>query len=74
MMLTACLFPFTVFGIGFILNAVAIAYHSLAAIPFGTMVSGPPPLPPFSPVYKLRLDHVHVWSFFYDCCMLSPSG
>ncbi|CAI5470270.1 unnamed protein product, partial [Closterium sp. Yama58-4] len=38
MLLTASLFPFTCFGIGFILNTVAIVYHSLAAIPFGTMV------------------------------------
>ncbi|CAM6083304.1 unnamed protein product [Calypogeia fissa] len=38
MLLTASLFPFTCFGIGFVLNTVAIAYHSLAAIPFGTMV------------------------------------
>ncbi len=39
MLLTASLFPFTCFGIGFALNTVAIFYHSLAAIPFGTMVS-----------------------------------
>lgn len=39
MLLTASLFPFTSFGIGFLLNTVAIAYHSLAAIPFGTMVT-----------------------------------
>lgn len=38
MLLTASLFPFTCFGIGFILNIVAISYRSLAAIPFGTMV------------------------------------
>ncbi|KAG4164752.1 hypothetical protein ERO13_A13G036100v2 [Gossypium hirsutum] len=38
MILTACLFPFMCFGIGFILNTVAIFYGSLAAIPFGTMV------------------------------------
>ncbi|KAL3690591.1 hypothetical protein R1sor_016900 [Riccia sorocarpa] len=38
MLLTASLFPFTCFGIGFVLNTVAIFYHSLAAIPFGTMV------------------------------------
>lgn len=38
MLLTASLFPFMCFGIGFFLNTVAIAYHSLAAIPFGTMV------------------------------------
>ncbi len=41
MLLTATLFPFTCFGIGFALNTVAIFYHSLAAIPFGTMVSLP---------------------------------
>jgi hypothetical protein len=39
MLLTASLFPFLCFGIGFLLNFVAIYYHSLAAIPFGTMVS-----------------------------------
>ncbi|GMJ06852.1 transmembrane nine 1, endomembrane protein 12 [Hibiscus trionum] len=38
MILTASLFPFTVFAIGFILNTIAIFYGSLAAIPFGTMV------------------------------------
>lgn len=38
MILTASLFPFTCFGIGFILNTIAIFYRSLAAIPFGTMV------------------------------------
>ncbi|KAI5084201.1 hypothetical protein GOP47_0000370 [Adiantum capillus-veneris] len=38
MLVTASLFPFTCFGIGFILNFVAISYGSLAAIPFGTMV------------------------------------
>ncbi|XP_073313801.1 transmembrane 9 superfamily member 1-like [Primulina huaijiensis] len=36
--LTASFFPFMCFGIGFILNTVAIFYGSLAAIPFGTMV------------------------------------
>jgi transmembrane 9 superfamily protein 3 len=39
MLLTASLFPFTCFGVGFLLNTVAIYYRSLAAIPFGTMVS-----------------------------------
>ncbi|MCL7033623.1 hypothetical protein MKW94_004414 [Papaver nudicaule] len=38
MMLTASLFPFMVFGIGLFLNAIAMSYGSLAAIPFGTMV------------------------------------
>ncbi|KAJ7565859.1 hypothetical protein O6H91_02G077800 [Diphasiastrum complanatum] len=38
MLLTASFFPFTCFSIGFLLNFVAIYYHSLAAIPFGTMV------------------------------------
>ncbi|RZC54596.1 hypothetical protein C5167_013440 [Papaver somniferum] len=38
MMLTASLFPFLVFGIGLFLNAIAISYGSLSAIPFGTMV------------------------------------
>eukprot|EP00252_Welwitschia_mirabilis_P021821 TRINITY_DN5713_c0_g1_i1.p1 TRINITY_DN5713_c0_g1~~TRINITY_DN5713_c0_g1_i1.p1 ORF type:complete len:588 (-),score=64.12 TRINITY_DN5713_c0_g1_i1:366-2129(-) len=38
MVLTASLFPFTCFGIGFLLNTIAIFYGSLAAIPFGTMV------------------------------------
>ncbi|KAK9758162.1 hypothetical protein RND81_01G211600 [Saponaria officinalis] len=36
--LTASLFPFLCFGIGFMLNTIAIFYGSLAAIPFGTMV------------------------------------
>jgi transmembrane 9 superfamily protein 3 len=39
MLLTACLFPGTCFGIAFFLNFIAIAYGSLAAIPFGTMVA-----------------------------------
>ncbi|KAJ6942056.1 transmembrane 9 superfamily member 1-like [Populus alba x Populus x berolinensis] len=38
MILTACLFPFMCFGIGFILNTIAIFYGSLAAIPFGTIM------------------------------------
>lgn len=38
MVLTASLFPFMCFGIGFVLNIIAIFYGSLAAIPFGTMV------------------------------------
>lgn len=38
MILTASLFPFMCFGIGLILNTIAIFYRSLAAIPFGTMV------------------------------------
>lgn len=38
MILTASLFPFMCFGIGFMLNTIAIFYGSLAAIPFGTMV------------------------------------
>ncbi|MQM16771.1 hypothetical protein Taro_049733 [Colocasia esculenta] len=39
MILTASLFPFMCFSIGFIINTVAIFYGSLAAIPFGTMVA-----------------------------------
>lgn len=38
MMLTAGLFPGIVFGIAFVLNSIAIAYHSLAAVPFGYIV------------------------------------
>ncbi|CAI9287162.1 unnamed protein product [Lactuca saligna] len=38
MILTASLFPLLCFGIGFVLNTIAIFYGSLAAIPFGTMV------------------------------------
>ena len=38
MLLTAGLFPGTVFAIAFALNTVAIFYHSLAAVPLGTMV------------------------------------
>lgn len=38
MVLSASIFPFMCFGIGFILNTIAIFYGSLAAIPFGTMV------------------------------------
>lgn len=39
MLVTACLFPVTSFVIAFILNFIAIAYSSLAAIPFLTMVA-----------------------------------
>jgi transmembrane 9 superfamily protein 3 len=38
MALTAGLFPGSCFAIAFALNAVAISYSSLAAVPFGTMV------------------------------------
>jgi transmembrane 9 superfamily protein 3 len=38
MAMTASLFPFMCFGIGLVLNTIAIFYGSLAAIPFGTMV------------------------------------
>ncbi|KAL7002020.1 Transmembrane 9 superfamily member 1 [Sarracenia purpurea var. burkii] len=38
MILTASLFPFLCFGIGFFLNTIAIFYGSLAAIPFGTIM------------------------------------
>ncbi|CAA7404508.1 unnamed protein product [Spirodela intermedia] len=38
MILTASLFPFTCFGVGFVLNTIAIFYRTLAAIPLGTMV------------------------------------
>lgn len=38
MTLTACLFPGIVFGIAFVLNTIAIGYHSLAAVPFGYIV------------------------------------
>uniref|UniRef100_A0A7S0SL78 Transmembrane 9 superfamily member n=1 Tax=Mantoniella antarctica TaxID=81844 RepID=A0A7S0SL78_9CHLO len=38
MLLTAGLFPGLCFGIAFSLNTIAISYHSLAAVPFGTMV------------------------------------
>ena len=38
MMLTACLFPGAVFGVAAVLNTIAIAYGSLAAVPFGTIV------------------------------------
>jgi len=39
MLVTACIFPVTCFGIAFVLNFIAIAYGSLAAIPFGTMIA-----------------------------------
>ncbi|WIA19220.1 hypothetical protein OEZ85_003860 [Tetradesmus obliquus] len=38
MLLTAMLFPGVVFGIAFVLNTIAIAYGSLAAVPFGYIV------------------------------------
>ena len=38
MILTASLFPFLCFGVGFVLNTIAIFYGSLAAIPFGILV------------------------------------
>lgn len=39
MIITASIFPFMCFGIGFVLNTIAIFYRSLAAIPFGTIVA-----------------------------------
>lgn len=38
MLLTANLFPLTVAAIAFTLNTIAIFYHSMAAVPFGTIV------------------------------------
>jgi transmembrane 9 superfamily protein 3 len=38
MVMTATLFPGMCFAIAFSLNTIAIFYHSLAAVPFGTMV------------------------------------
>ncbi|XP_060216919.1 transmembrane 9 superfamily member 1-like isoform X2 [Lycium barbarum] len=38
MVLTASLFPFLCFGIGFIVNTIAIIYGSIAAIPLGTII------------------------------------
>ena len=38
MLLTAVLFPLTCFSIAFVLNSIAIGYHSLAAVPFGSIV------------------------------------
>ena len=38
MLATATLFPMACFGIAAALNTVAIAYHSLAAVPFGSIV------------------------------------
>lgn len=38
MLLTANLFPLLCFGIASVLNTIAIAYHSLAAVPFGSIV------------------------------------
>jgi transmembrane 9 superfamily protein 3 len=35
---TATLFPGFIFLLGFLLNFVAIGYHSLTAVPFGTVV------------------------------------
>ena len=38
MLATATLFPTACFGIAAALNTVAIAYHSLAAVPFGSIM------------------------------------
>ena len=38
MLLTGSLFPLSCFSIAAVLNTIAIAYHSLAAVPFGTIV------------------------------------
>lgn len=38
MLVTACLFPLSCFGIAFVLNTIAIFYQSLAAVPFGSIV------------------------------------
>ena len=37
-LLTASVFPLSCFSIAFVLNAIAIGYHSLAAVPFGSIV------------------------------------
>eukprot|EP00002_Diphylleia_rotans_P017514 TRINITY_DN3400_c0_g1_i2.p1 TRINITY_DN3400_c0_g1~~TRINITY_DN3400_c0_g1_i2.p1 ORF type:complete len:583 (+),score=84.59 TRINITY_DN3400_c0_g1_i2:58-1806(+) len=37
--LTACIFPGFCVAVGLFLNMIALYYHSLAAIPFGTMLS-----------------------------------
>ncbi|GAX72801.1 hypothetical protein CEUSTIGMA_g256.t1 [Chlamydomonas eustigma] len=39
MLLTASLFPGICFGIAFLLNTIAIFYHSLAAVPFGYIMA-----------------------------------
>ena len=46
MILTATLFPGMCLFISFSLNTIAIFYHSLAAVPFGTMVEVRPPAVP----------------------------
>ena len=38
MLVTGALFPLSCFSIAAVLNTIAIAYHSLAAVPFGTIV------------------------------------
>jgi len=38
MLLTTGIFPGTVYGVGFLLNFIGVGYHSLAAIPFSTML------------------------------------
>ena len=38
MLATATLFPMACFGIAAALNTIAIAYHSLAAVPFGSIM------------------------------------
>jgi len=38
MLLTAIMFPLMSFSIAFVLNSIAIGYHSLAAVPFGSIV------------------------------------
>jgi transmembrane 9 superfamily protein 3 len=38
MLLTANLFPLLCFSIASVLNTIAIGYHSLAAVPFGSIV------------------------------------
>ena len=38
MLFTGGIFPLACFSIAAVLNTIAIAYHSLAAVPFGTIV------------------------------------
>lgn len=56
MVLTATLFPGVTFGIAFVLNTIAIAYHSLAAVPFGARpqpgASLPSPAAPLAPSFR----------------------
>lgn len=61
MLLTSAVYPLTCFGIGFVLNTIAIFQRSLAAVPFGTMVVR---MPRCTPVDSCRSRSLECAEFY----------